>query len=339
MKRLVAALVAIVVCAGAQVAGSANAAAPAPLGVASIATLTDRTAAGYQAEAAAIRGVGASWIRIVMNWNETETAPGHFSWTRLDAAVAAARAANLQVLGLVEGPAPAWAATVPLAPNAPPRQASDYGAFARQLAARYRNTVHAWEIWNEPNIPAYWISPNAAAYVAVLRAAYTSIKQVAPEATVLSGGLSPDPRGISPTTFVKQMYAAGGGAYFDAIALHPYTFPYAARSDPRGRQLAVSGVRMVMDWKGQWGKKIWITEWGQATGTGPDSVNESAQASIIMSSLDYFQAKSRMGPLFLFTSKDWKTDPSLTEFNYGLYRYDYSPKPVVAQLKKRYGVA
>lgn len=331
MIRIVTLLVAIAL---SMTACSASAApAPPPLGVASIATLIDRTGAGYDTEAQKIRDVGASWIRIVMNWNEIETARGVYAWSRIDTAVGAARRHKLSVLALITGPAPPWAGRAPFDGASPPRDPTDYADFSRALAQRYGSMVKAWEIWNEPNLPGSWASPDPTDYVRTLRAAYPAIKSAEPGATVVLGGLSTNSIGVSIANFLTGVYAAGGGDYFDAAALHPYTYPNPLDSDPAGRQRVITQTRDLMARNGQSGKKIWITEFGQSTGTSSISVSEARQADIVMSGLRYLRTLRSVGPVFLFTSKDWTPDPAEAELNYGLYRFDYSPKPIVARLQ------
>ena len=56
----------------------------------------------------------------------------------------------------------------------------------------YGKGAKYFEIWNEPNNPAFWSpTPNPAAYTADLKAAYTAIKAVAPSAMVITASLAP----------------------------------------------------------------------------------------------------------------------------------------------------
>ncbi len=306
--------------------------APA-FGVASIATLTDRTIDGLRAEARAIRDTGATWIRIVVNWNETEPHDGVFYWQRIDDAVAAAREQQLSILGLIGGPAPNWAGTAADSRGSVPRDPVDIGRFSGALAARFAHEVAAWEVWNEPNLRGYWTNPSPKAYVPVLRAVHDAIKAADPPATIVLGGLSPDVSGIPVGEYLEGVYAAGGGDAFDAVGLHPYVVPSPLGWDPFGRLGIVHEARAVMARHGQSSKQIWITEWGQSTGTAYYAVTEERQASIIVDGLRRLRTERGMGPVFLFTTKDWSTDPAIADLNYGLYRYDYSPKPVVARLR------
>ncbi|MGJ0117908.1 beta-1,4-xylanase [Williamsia sp. MIQD14] len=325
----------LVACLAVTVAACAPARAdtPAPLGVASIATLTDRTITGYDREAAAIVSVGASWIRIVVNWNEIETAPGVFDWGRIDGAVTSARAHGLHVLALLTGPAPGWEHPFVEARSATPAEPADFGTFAGQAARRFATSVSHWEIWNEPNLPEFWARPDPAGYVATLRAAHRAITAVQRDATVVLGGLSTGPSGFSATDFLEGVYRAGGRGFFDAIGLHPYSYPYPLTADPLDRVASIAALRSTAQRHRQGAMRIWVTEWGQSTGTGPTSVTPAKQAEILVDGLRYLRAQVGMGPVFLFTSKDWSPDSRDAERNFGLFDHDWTPKPVVARLR------
>ena len=303
-------------------------------GVASIATITDRTGAGMRRESAAIKSTGASWVRVFMNWNETEPEPGLYQWDRLDDAVDAARGHDLSILGLIAGPAPAWAGRAPHNGSSAPLDSADFADFAKRVASRYSSSVSTWELWNEPNLPGYWAAPRASDYAETLTAGYAAIKSVQPHSTVISGGVSPDISGVPILTFLQGLYDAGAGDSFDAVGLHPYTVPYPLATDPFGRSRVISDVRDLMARNGQASKKIWVTEWGQPTGDNKYAVDEPRQAEILTSGLRFMTSQPNMGPVFVFTSKDWSSDRTNVEFNYGLFRYDYSPKPIVARLRE-----
>ncbi len=272
-----------------------------------------------------------------MNWNETEPWPGQYEWTRLDDAVRAAHANGLAILGLIAGPAPAWAGKFPGVPGSPPRNPHTYAAFAAAVAQRYRAHIDTWEVWNEPNLRSYWVSPNASEYTALLKATYPRIKAANHRATVLTGGVSSFTDAIEGVEFVRRIYLAGGGQYFDGVGIHPYTLPFAMGQDPHKREQMIPRIRAIMDAAGHSQKRIWVTEWGQATGTGPVTVSEAEQATMTVATLRYLAGIPRLGPVFLYTSRDWSTDISDTELNFGLYRTDYSAKPVVERLRSEAG--
>jgi len=307
-----------------------------PFGVASVATMWSDSPQGYADEARAIRNVGADWIRIVVPWPKIEPTRGNYDWSTGDNAVQAARAAGLNVLMCIVGPAPVWLQSPGADPNAIgnlPADPAAFGEITRLIADRYKASVGTWEIWNEPNVPEFFTPVDVGRYAVLLRQAYVSIHAAAPNSIVMSGGLSSATHGIESVDFVRQLYAAGAGDMLDAIALHPYTYPYPITEDPLGRGDAVSQVHQLMAAHGAGHKKIWITEYGQATGTSPYAVPGDRQAEILVDFLKWASALDYLGPAFLHTSRDLSTDLSDMDFNMGLYRVDYTPKPAVAAIK------
>jgi hypothetical protein len=314
----------------------AAAATTAPFGVASLATMIGGDAAVYRDDAAAIRNVGASWVRVVIQWHKLEWTRGVYEWGAFDNAIDAALANHLNVLVLITGPAPLWAqppGTEITANGNPPADPATFGNITRIVAERYKKSVRNWEIWNEPNVPEYFVPVDVPRYAALLRAAYASIHAVQPDANVMSGGLSSNWHGVEPADFVRQLYDAGAGDSFDSVGMHPYTFPYAITEDPAGRGASIMNIYNVMSSHGQSNKKIWLTEYGQATGTNPAAVSEQRQAEILVDFLNRASGLSFLGPSFLFTTKDLSSDPGNLDFNFGLYRMDKTPKPAVAAIQ------
>ena len=202
----------------------------------------------------AIARTGARWVRVDFSWAAIQSqGPTRFNWAPWDAIVRAATARGLHVLGVVAY-TPQWAlpTSVNLAtPGSylnPPAHPRAYGTFAGQLAARYgRMGVHAWEIWNEPNIRAFFRpQPNPVTYTAMLKSAYVSIKHNDPGATVVAGGIAPcnSTNGIIATQWLRDLYADGAGGYskynYEATfvgmvpASHPQLVVLVKVDDPRG---------------------------------------------------------------------------------------------------------
>src|SRR5437588_228155 len=134
----------------------------------------------------------------------------------MDQVVNAATARSMQVLGILDY-TPAWAAIAGATnDHFPPADPATFATFAQATVLRYKNRVHTWEIWNEPNISQFWQpKPNVTAYTALLKAASITIKAADPSAQVVSAGLSPaadatDGSQVAPVTFLTGIYANGG---------------------------------------------------------------------------------------------------------------------------------
>jgi hypothetical protein len=207
--------------------------------------------------------------------------------------------------------------------------------------------VHAYEVWNEPNIARFWPSgPNAAEFVSFLAAAYPVAKAADPSATVLMGGLSK-----SDYDFLAQMYAAGGRPYFDAVAVHPYT----GSVDPtwcwnqagttklaKDAFCAIEEVRNTMVAAGDSAKSIWLTEFGWSTTTGAYGVSEAAQADFLTKAFTKLQSYPYVAAAFWYNFRNnwWSQDaPTDYEANLGLLRTGFSPKPAYDALRSWTGAS
>jgi hypothetical protein len=71
----------------------------------------------------------------------------------------------------------------------PPKNNAQFADFVKQLVARYKNRIHSWEIWNEPDNPSYW-SGTADQFADLLAAGANAVRQSDPNAKVVMGGLA-----------------------------------------------------------------------------------------------------------------------------------------------------
>jgi peptidoglycan hydrolase-like protein with peptidoglycan-binding domain len=291
--------------------------------------------------------LGVGWVRFDMEWDNIQSNNSStFDWSQIDPVVAALNAHHIKILAILDY-TPTWAgsSTCPSGSNfCAPADPAQFGAFAQAAAQRYSSQgVSDWEIWNEPNNAGFWgPTVDCNAYTAILKDAYTAIKAVEPNSTVITGGLSPaatDGTNMSPTDFLSCIYAAGGEGYFDAVGDHPYTFPQMPSDDNGGAwdQMSATNpsLRSIMTANGDADKQIWVTEYGTPT-NGPDSawyVSEAQQAQMVTDAFTTYSAYSWGGPFFWYTYKDGGTDTSTNENFFGLLRADGSTKPAYTTLQ------
>jgi polysaccharide biosynthesis protein PslG len=281
-----------------------------------------------------MRATGVSTVRILMPWAGIQPSQDAFDWGAVDVMVNAAAARGMAVLGVLNS-TPGWAVPPGAAAiTSPPASAAAYGDFAGAVAARYRGTVSAYEVWNEPNSVLFWTSgpsgPSPAGYTDLLKAAYPKIKAADPSATVVGGVLASVigffALSTDPVTFINGMYAAGAKNYFDALSFHPYQYT-TKFSD--GGSLANSPVnqltqiRQAMVNNGDAGKKIWATEYGEPT----SAVDEAGQAAYLGDMLSKWRTLPYAGPVFIYTTRDRNTGSSNPEDTFGVYRTDWTAKP------------
>ncbi|GGF32450.1 hypothetical protein GCM10007298_30420 [Williamsia phyllosphaerae] len=287
----------------------------------------------------AVAATGARWLRVGVDRSQIETGPGVYNWSTSDRVINAARARGLTVLAVI--------AYTPLLQGggllrtAPPANVNDFAVFTSRAAQRYQGRVSNWEIWNEPNLPLFFGNvPNPALkYTQLLRAAYPAIKRVQPRATVIAAGLSRQIGALSPPAFINAMYRYGAKGFFDAAAMHPYTFPGGLRANQENGISDIAVVHGIMSRNGDGGKKIWFTEFGAPT-NGPRFGGNTPiqQRDQIRDTLAFLARLPYSGPAFIYSIRDTAGDPqSLAnrETRFGaLLTYDYKRKPTFDLLRR-----
>ncbi len=291
---------------------------------------------GRELDMAAAAGVRL--MRLGVDWSSIEYNKGVRDWSGTDRVVNAIVARGMSPLGLVTY-APPWA-TGSSDSHTPPTDPNTFAAFAKDAATRYLGKIPAWEVWNEPNIVAFFKpKPNIATYNKLLTASYTAIKSVSADLTVVSAGLSPagdNGTDIAPLTFIKGIYSAGANKYLDAVGMHPYTYP-ALPNDPTTASWSafqlMTPMRAVMVAGGDTSKLMWLTEYGAPTGSDPNAVTESVQAQTISIVLQTARDTAWLGPAFIYAIRDAGTNLADREDNFGVIRRDFTTKAGYAALK------
>jgi hypothetical protein len=275
------------------------------------------------------------WLRVDFDWSVIQAGGPHdFDWSVTDRIVEGARARNLSIVALAAY-TPAWARPSGTPDKNPPTNPDDYARFVSSAAQRYASLgVTTWEIWNEPNVSTFWSpKPDPAAYTALLERASAAIKHVEPHATIISGGLAPasdnaNGSQIDVRTFLVRVYAAGGGHAFDAVGLHPYSFPQLPLFPADYNTfLNTPALYQVMVDHGDAAKRIWGTEIGAPTAGGGGSVTDAVQSAIVTQAYQQWTAWTFTGPLIWFAYQDSGSNAFDREEHFGLVDADGRPKP------------
>lgn len=316
-------------------------------GIAAGSSLTSLSSVQLAQRLDGMKALGIGWVRYDIEWSNVETAPGQYNWSAYDQIVRAVSSRGLQSLAIIDY-TPTWARRSECAntPMCAPADPGAYGRFAAAAAARYTPLgIRYWEIWNEPN-NANFFQPgaNASAYTALLRSAYPAIKRINHSATIVTGGTSPADTGggyLSPPDFIRGIYTNGARGYFDAVAHHPYSYPFTPSNvHPGSAWSQLTEIHNIMAANGDGAKKIWATEYGAPTnGPGPTAVpgqwplqggwqvNEALQAIMLTDAISRYRSYSWAGPFFWYSYQDAGTSRSTVENFFGLLRYDGTRKP------------
>jgi hypothetical protein len=178
------------------------------------------------------RAVGVRWVRLhdsskITKWPMTEPQPG--DWRFYDEGVQTARAAGVQILGMLDG-APAWASArkgvkhddyfanhfaVPDAPGA----IDSWRRYVSTVVGHYAGKIDYWEVWNEPwnRDPPFFLG-TPALYGELLKAAYPTAKAANPKSTVIGIDTYPG----HGDAFAEGAMQASGPAFYDIFSYHDY---------------------------------------------------------------------------------------------------------------------
>ena len=127
-----------------------------------------------------------------------------------------------------------------------------WARYFRECVLRYKGKVRAYEILNEPNL---WLS--AEQYIGFLKAAYTIVREIDPDARVI-GFCATGDLGGKLLKFVKACMDLGANEYFDAMSFHPYDSPLDSSSYPAEK--AIADIKQLLADVGAEKKEIWNSE-------------------------------------------------------------------------------
>ncbi|RJQ32857.1 MAG: beta-xylosidase [Actinobacteria bacterium] len=290
--------------------------------------------------------IGFSWIRFDMSWKWARPSQDKdYEWKMFDRIITVAKKKKLKVLPILTY-APDWAGIKQLRNDymMSPKDPDQFADFAKEAAKRYVSLgVHAWEIWNEPNIENFWSpEPNIKDYTVMLKKSYLKIKQVDPKATIISGGLAAvakDTKGrISGLNYLEGIYKNGGKGYFDGVGYHPFSFPRLPSTIITGGGFAqldrplIKSVRSIQADNDDSSKRVWATEFGTPT-QGVDKVSESFQVKMVKDVAEQMKKKSWIKVLFWYSYKDISGNPVKAENHFGLVRVNGTKKPAYYTVK------
>lgn len=308
------------------------------------------------------QNAGFDWVRQQIYWRDIEDPEnGIWAWDEIDQIVEAVNAYDRKLLvNVVRSP------TFYSATNGLPDDPNSFANFMAVLTERYKGRIHAYEIWNEPNLAhetGGTIRPaDVGRYVEMLKLAYQRIKAIDPAALVLaaassSTGVTNESIALSDEDFYRAMYTYNDGEarnYFDVQAVHPGGSanppdtmwpdnPSTAQGwtdHPTFYFRHVENVRRWMEQYGMADKEIWITEYGWATANNTpgyefgNQVSFEQQAEYITGAIRRaYELYPWVGNMFLWnmnfavTKAENGLDTMHEQASFGILNPDWSPRP------------
>ena len=230
---------------------------------------------------------GARYDRVTISMAATTG-----GWGGYDSLVSAAASQGIEVLGTLVQPTYPDACDTSIAFGVwcVPRDLSlgwnqsSWGNWVYQTVLHFKANIHAWEVWNEPNLE-FW-SGTDAQYALLVKQTYLAIKAADPAATVVFGGIY---RGnnIGRTVgfwnaIVAEPAAAANNYFFDVMGYHLYDGGHCSTFDEMAYMKSMMPAVLQ-------GKPWWITESGIRVWDSPhvDYATPFQQASWVISNYTY----------------------------------------------------
>ncbi|TDQ37556.1 cellulase family glycosylhydrolase [Thiopseudomonas denitrificans] len=292
----------------------------------------------YQQQMSMLQKLGLEWVRVDIHWDRHETSEEVYRLQELDLLMDEISKKKLKSLVYVVGSAGHATSAPPGSPTPdqyPPRKPEMFGKFMYRLASRYQG-VDAWQVWNEPNIPAYWRpAENPKAYGELLLTSVQALRLVDPDKPVVMGGMAYySQMPVKGGLMLEALGGLGVQKLDTVVAYHPYT------QKPEGNEAKlpdfVQHARQLNAMlRGAGVKEIWATEWGWSSYEGPKEeqaiIGREGQADYVlrrlalMSALDYDR-------IFLFALSDLDSRATVRDRQYGLLDLQGRAKPVYTAL-------
>ena len=284
-------------------------------------------------------------LRVPVEWFAVEARRGVADFAALDRLLGATAERGIRVLPVVSG-TPAWLRPSPALPPLGATGLRAYAGFLRALVRRYgaggrfwdgravRLPVRAWQVWNEPNFPAFWRpKPSPWGYAKLLRVAAAAIRGADPKARVVLAGVAPIVGSMKPWTFLRRLYAVPGvSRWFDVAAVHPYSVTL------RGTVAQIILARRAMVAAGDARTPLVVGELAVASrGSEPTSFvrGEAEQAAYLAAAFDLLtrgRGRWRLAGLYWYGWQDSDRADAFCAFceGSGLMRLDGTAKPAWA---------
>jgi hypothetical protein len=297
--------------------------------------------------------LGASWNRWPLYWDQVQPQPGEFHWDNYDRLVINDLRHGLHINAILLGrPGFAQDGVRVKGINTPiysdgtdtPRPGKTLNPnnpwvhFAQAAVERYRpggalaqaqgwrgdEGIRVWEIWNEPDYPAFW-EASISDYARLLKISYIVIKQADPHAQVMFGGLlyNTDDNWLARVLAILENdpLREDYNWYMDMVGVHNYGYPWRS-----GwlvlyvrQTLAAYGLKRPI-WLNESGAPVWDDYPGPLWASSADDrllrATLDQQAAFFIQSSAYAWAEGADVVFFHQLYDDCGNQPAGTDFRY-----------------------
>jgi len=280
--------------------------------------------------------------RLTIRWETVEPQPPEagedpsYDWDAVSPVIEALASEGIAPLPVLLG-APRWARDRSPACRrsdaiCPPAEAriDEFARFSAAAAEQFADQGLAGiEIWNEPNLAAFWESaegPDPARYAALFAAAHRALREQDPELRVLIGGLAYPREGgdggdIELEPFLDAFYGSLDSGVLDdstVLSFHPY--PAVGVNGLDALQGAIDEALAVTA-RHDPDRELWATEVGLSTTDprGPSPPSEEQQAETIVAALGHLEGVDAVKVALVYTVVDRpRSQAAIGQAGYGI---------------------
>lgn len=261
----------------------------------------------------------APWVRAELHWSVIQPDPdGPMDFSAYDTMIDDFRARGIEVQAILTYIPPAYG-------NDWDRIDADFRTFATEAVRRYApRGVHAWEVFNEPNLTGYgWLTEDDGAFVnlpnytRLLGIANEVVRAEDPDGIVILGGIASEQhRGLDLEQTMDVLYGYGAADCFDVFAFHPYGYQNDFATARERVQDVLEGWEVPET-------PVWFNEYGWTDQDAMDlAVNPTAETNPMLAA--FAQSEVADG-FFWFSAKDYSSRAGTPTF--GLADFDLNRRP------------
>ncbi|MFX0023952.1 MAG: hypothetical protein ACFE9S_16620 [Candidatus Hermodarchaeota archaeon] len=164
--------------------------------------------------------LGVHWVRTGLPWISIEWRNDQYDYSVWDDYVANCTKYNMKIIALLLSP-PLWL-NLSTINYVPPKYIDHWLEFVNKTVRRYKDTVAAWEFFNEPETKRFWDGP-IEDYYYLFERSINLINDIDPDLYVLGPSLASAGSGWFPPN-LEDMFKLGIMKHVDAITIHFYNF-------------------------------------------------------------------------------------------------------------------
>ena len=299
-----------------------------------------------------VNEINAEWVRDEAQWQGmSRNEDGTYDVGTKANWVTAAKNNGKKVLLLLAYGNTSYSTNVMDLPKKDTQYFTEWISYVRSVVTATKGKVDAFEVWNEPDNAVFNTNgATAQDYYNLLKVTYDVIQEVySGESTVpvVLGGSTLD-TSWKTNTFLRDFLAlnpdTGVTKCMDAIAIHAYA--YARTTDKNTPEKSFKELLDKSDGEGgyqyefdlaDYNGDVWLTETGWFDGSAANAVSSELQAAYLIRTNvifdNYLKSIGKNGEYFWYDMINDGDSQANQEYNFGLVKSDYSPKPAYYSAK------